>query len=124
MTALIFAGLLGLAPLVMLAPDPIDPEIALIKPEDSEPPAEARSKCRELVRQARTRGVHTLLMGFEGQGGFAPDNTLLVYRYLWRLSHGVSDLPPDLDTRARYGARNLRQRVEEFRGPSPGFAGP
>lgn len=77
---------------------PIDAEIERIKPRPSDSVEAADAKCARLATEASARGARVLLVGIEGQGGFQADNAWLVYRYLWRITHGMADSPPDLGT--------------------------
>jgi hypothetical protein len=54
-------------------------------------------------------------MGIEGQGGFKADNTWLVYRYLWRITHGTPDQPPVLDTAAPVLHRLMLPLIDHYR---------
>lgn len=97
-----------------LIPDPIDAEIEKIKPRPADSVALASRKCAALADAAKARGVSVLLVGFEGQGGFNADNAWLVYRYLWRITHAVSDIPPELDTSAPVLHRLLLPSIDFY----------
>lgn len=97
-----------------LAPEPIDVEIEKIKPRPADSETQATHKCMALADAAKARGASVLLVGFEGQGGFNADNAWLVYRYLWRITHAVADLPPELDTSAPVLHRLLLPLIDHY----------
>jgi hypothetical protein len=99
-----------------LPPDPIDTELEMVKPRPGDSVPTAAAKCVRLASRAEARGVKLLLLGIEGQGGFKADNAWLVYRYLWRITHGIPDRPPALDTAAPILHRLLLPLVDHFNG--------
>jgi hypothetical protein len=98
-----------------LAPEPIDLEIEKIKPRPGDSVAQAQVKCEKLAEDSRRNGIKTLLIGIEGQGGFAEENTWLVYRYLWRITHGTPDQPPTLNNLAPVLHRLLLPLIDHYR---------
>jgi len=97
--------------------DPVvDPALEKLKPRPTDTLDQAKVKCETLAAEGERRGVRTLLVGIEGQGGFKADNAWLVYRYLWRITHSISDSPPVLDTAAPVLNRLLLPLIDYFRG--------
>lgn len=98
-----------------LPPEPIDAEIEKLKPRPADTFEIAKAKCKALAKESDKKGVKVLMMGIEGQGGFKADNTWLVYRYLWRITHGTPDKPPVLDTAAPVLNRLLLPLIDHYR---------
>lgn len=93
-------ALLYWAALTLTHADAIDTAIERVKPLPADDVATAARKCTLLAEDAVKRGVDFLVIGFEGQGGFNPRNTWLVYRHYWNLTHGSPEAPPVLDNSA------------------------
>lgn len=117
MKTLLLAVLLSLPSFThaALPPDSIDAEIEKLKPRPADPFETAKAKCKELAKVSEKKGVTVLMIGIEGQGGFKADNTWLVYRYLWRITHGTPEQPPALDTAAPVLNRLLLPLIDHYR---------
>lgn len=117
MRHLFLLALLLLSPLAhaALPPEAIDAEIEKLKPRPADSLEAATAKCKELAKVSEKKGVTALMMGIEGQGGFKADNTWLVYRYLWRITHGTPDQPPVLDTAAPVLHRLMLPLIDHYR---------
>lgn len=108
--------LLSISSHATLPPLPIDENINATKPWPNDLELEVRRKCERLAVESRSRRIGLLLIGIEGQDGFSPTNTLLVYRYLWQLQNGQPTSPPLLDNSAPVLHRLLLPLVTRYSG--------
>ena len=68
-------------------PEPVHDDYTEYKPAGGESAEAIAQKCELLSKVAASKGVRTLLIGFEGLISFDASGTQAVYRYLWDLSH-------------------------------------